>query len=69
VVDRLPPHRKWIGWREDASVAPPVIERCYYCSFGVSAPLEQAREAFEEHACDRPRPETSSRRRRGFSLR
>jgi hypothetical protein len=46
-----------------------VTTKCSHCSFEVSAPLEEARAAFERHACDRPRPETSSRRRRGFSLR
>jgi hypothetical protein len=36
--------------------------------FTVSAPLEQARQAFTEHRCNRPKPTMSVRRRRGFSI-
>jgi hypothetical protein len=43
-----------------------VVERCVHCDFTVSAPLEEARQAFAEHECDRPRPPTAVRRRREF---
>jgi hypothetical protein len=33
----------------------PVVERCAYCEFVIVAPLEQARQAFAEHVCDRSR--------------
>jgi hypothetical protein len=50
------------------SPEPPVVERCAYCDFTVSAPLEQARQAFAQHACDRPKP-VATARRSGFALR
>jgi hypothetical protein len=31
-----------------------VVERCAYCGFTTNAPLEQARQAFKAHQCDRP---------------
>jgi hypothetical protein len=54
----------WVGMA-------PVRTTCAYCGFTVTAALEQARDAFEQHRCDRPRPVASSRRRRGggFALR
>jgi hypothetical protein len=71
--------RQWQGWGVPGNGAryrgpfpafpePPVTERCAYCSFTVSAPLEEAREAFQAHECGRPRPVTSKRRRSGFAL-
>jgi hypothetical protein len=45
-----------------------IVERCAFCSFVATGPLEQARRAFAEHACDRPRPVTSKRRRSGLAL-
>jgi hypothetical protein len=69
VTDRLPQERRWQGWREGMFAEARVTERCAYCSFTVSAPLEQARQSFAEHVCDRPKPEPMKRRTRGFSLR
>jgi hypothetical protein len=46
-----------------------VTSACAYCDFSVSAPLEQARQAFRAHHCNRPKPETTVRRRSGFALR
>jgi hypothetical protein len=43
-----------------------VVERCALCDFSVSAPLEEARQAFEGHECARP---TRTVRRRGFGPR
>jgi hypothetical protein len=49
-------HRRWHGWADPAASAP-VVERCAYCSFVTSGPLEETRQAFTEHVCDsRPRP-------------
>jgi hypothetical protein len=36
------------------------MERCAFCSFSLSAPLEQARQAFVAHECARPRPTRTS---------
>ena len=44
-----------------------VTTKCSHCSFEVSAPLEEAREAFEAHRCDRPKPKSTVRRRSSFS--
>jgi hypothetical protein len=60
---------RWLGWERGALPQPVVVERCAYCNFAVSAPFEQARQAFEQHVCDRPKPTTTKRRRSGFSLR
>jgi hypothetical protein len=46
-----------------------VVERCEFCSFVATGPLEQARRAFAEHECGRPKPEKSVSRRSGFALR
>jgi hypothetical protein len=49
-------HRRWHGWAEQAAGVR-AVERCAYCSFVTSGPLEEARQAFTEHVCDsRPRP-------------
>ena len=67
----LPDRRRWEGWTEHgAPVIAHVVERCAYCSFSASGPVEQMRQAFAEHVCDRPAPPAVSRRRRdGFVLR
>ena len=31
-----------------------VVERCAFCDFSVSAPLDEARQAFVRHECRRP---------------
>ena len=61
-------HRRWQGWGEYA-LERPVVERCAYCDFVASGTVKQARQAFAEHVCDRPRPTTTVRRRSGFRLR
>jgi hypothetical protein len=40
-----------------------VVERWAFCSFVATGPLEEARRAFAEHECDRPKPTTTVRRR------
>jgi bacterioferritin-associated ferredoxin len=47
----------------------PVTVKCGHCSFLAFAPLEEARAAFEQHDCDRPKPEPSKRRPGGFRFR
>jgi hypothetical protein len=47
----------------------PIICRCAFCSLKVKAPLEETRQAFERHECNRPRPTSTVRRRSGFALR
>jgi hypothetical protein len=37
------------------------VERCAHCHFTVSAALEEARQAFQAHQCNRPKPETTVR--------
>ncbi len=60
---------RWQNTRERLGFPEPAVtERCAFCSFSVSAPLEQAREAFAEHLCDRPKAPTTVRRRSGFAL-
>jgi hypothetical protein len=48
--------RRWQGFGGGFPMfpEPPVIERCAHCDFTVSAPLEDARQAFAKHRCDRP---------------
>jgi hypothetical protein len=48
---------RWQGWRDRVGLPEPIVlERCGFCDFAVSAPLEEARGAFEAHVCNRPRP-------------
>lgn len=49
-------------------LGPPVTERCAYCPFVVTAPVGQARDAWAEHDCDRPRP-AKRQRSSGFTIR
>jgi hypothetical protein len=51
VSGKLPDDRRWQGWGEVVRVDARVVERCSYCSFTASGPLEQARAAFREHVC------------------
>ncbi len=67
-MSKLPDGRRWQGWGEHALVDAQVVERCAYCDFTVTASALEAREAFAKHECDRPKPTTSVRRRRGFSI-
>ena len=65
-----PPRPQAAGSRSAAALpphdpGPPVRERCAFCSFEASAPLEQARAAFAQHECERPRPEPRPKRRPG----
>ena len=60
---------RWQGWDELAAESAPVVERCAYCEFVASGPVEAARQAFERHECDLPKPTTTARRRSGFRLR
>ena len=46
-----------------------VTARCAFCSFTVTALVEEAHAAFEAHVCDRPKPVVSKGRRSGFALR
>jgi hypothetical protein len=61
--------RRWQGFGAGLPMFPEakIVERCVHCDFTVSAVLEEARQAFERHECDRPKPTTTLRRRRGFS--
>jgi hypothetical protein len=43
-----------------------VVERCAFCSFVATGPLEEAGRAFAEHECDRPKPTTTVLRRSGY---
>jgi len=40
-----------------------VIARCGYCSWTVTADVEEAHAAFEAHRCDRPKPAKRKQRR------
>ena len=40
---------------------------CAFCDFAARGTVEETREAFAEHVCDRPRPTETKRRRGGFS--
>jgi hypothetical protein len=42
-----------------------IVERCAFCSFVATGPLEDVRRAFERHQCDRPLPTVSKRRAAG----
>jgi hypothetical protein len=55
------------GWLTDLNVrlGQPILCKCAHCSFEIRAPLEQARQAFAEHRCSRPRPTVSKRRAAG----
>jgi hypothetical protein len=64
---RTRPARRRQGWGVPMSPEPSVVERCCYCDFTVSAPLEEARQAFQAHVCARPRPTSTKRRRSSFS--
>jgi hypothetical protein len=68
--DYLVDEYRWQNLRERPGVAvePAVTERCAFCSFSVSATLEKARQAFEEHECARPSAKATVRRRCGFAL-
>jgi hypothetical protein len=59
---------RWGSWSA-AFADMTVVERCAFCDFTISAPVETAHAAFEAHECGRPKPETSVRRRSGFALR
>jgi hypothetical protein len=61
---------RWQNWRERVGLPlePVVTSACSFCAFRVTCPLEQAREAFEQHECSRPKPVTSKRRTSGFAL-
>lgn len=54
---------RWQGWDELAAESVPVVERCAFCSFRASGPVEEARQAFERHERDRPPPPAVSKRR------
>jgi hypothetical protein len=43
-----------------------VVASCALCEVEIRAPLEKAREAFEAHDCDQPKPTTTVRRRSGY---
>jgi hypothetical protein len=59
--------RRWTNFgRMVMSPEATVVERCEFCSFVATGPLEKAREAFEAHECDRPKPTTTVRRRSGY---
>jgi hypothetical protein len=60
--------RRWQGWDDQAAEGAPVVERCSYCAFTASGPVEETRQAFAEHVCDRPKP-TTTHRTSGFVLR
>jgi hypothetical protein len=55
------------GWAEHQLVDTRVIERCAFCDFTITVPVEEAWEAFREHECSRPRPAPSGRRA-GFHI-
>ena len=59
----------WQGWDELAAESAPVVQRCSYSEFVASGPVEAARQAFERHECDRPKPTTTASRGSGFRLR
>ena len=46
----------------------PIECRCAFCEWTITAPIEEARQAFHQHQCPRPRPTATTRRRRGFQL-
>jgi hypothetical protein len=46
-----------------------LVEPCAFCSFVATGPLEEARQAFTEHVCDRAEGAVSKRSRSGLSLR
>jgi hypothetical protein len=59
----LASYRTSFGVAQPGTVLPVdtrVVERCAYCGFTTNAPLEQAREAFQAHRCDRPQPVKSN---------
>jgi hypothetical protein len=57
---------RWQNLRKSVGLPEPVVtERCSYCRFVIEALVEEARAAFAEHACDRPRPGVSKLHKRG----
>jgi hypothetical protein len=60
---------RWQSWSTTAFADMMVVARCAYCDFNTSAPVEEARTAFQTHECDRPKPGTTVRRRSGFGMR
>ena len=45
-----------------------VTERCAYCDFSARGSLEDVRERWEAHACERPPPPKQKRRGGGFRI-
>jgi hypothetical protein len=39
---------------------------CAFCDWRATGTVEETRQAFEQHACDHPKPEKSVRRRSGY---
>jgi hypothetical protein len=68
-LSKTPDRHRWQGFGEGVFVDTRIVEKCSYCDFTVSAPFEQARQAFEQHVCGRPKVTVSKRRRSGFLLR
>ena len=58
---------------EPEIVLEPIVERCAYCDFAVAGDVDDARQAFVKHVCDRPPPPAVSAlsrpRRRGWRSR
>jgi IS30 family transposase len=58
---------------EQEVVLEPIVERCAYCNFETVGDVDDARQAFVNHVCDRPPPPAVSAlsrpRRRGWRSR
>jgi hypothetical protein len=58
---------------EPEVVLDPVVARCAYCDFVAAGDVDDARQAFAKHVCNRPPPPAvsalSHRRRRGWRTR
>jgi hypothetical protein len=49
---------------EQKVVIDPVVARCAYCDFVARGEVDEARQAFSEHVCNRPPPPAKSARSR-----
>jgi hypothetical protein len=56
---------RWRSLSDGLPLYLPIVQRCAFCDFRVEAPLEEARQAFADHVCDRPMPATK-RKASGF---
>jgi hypothetical protein len=68
-VSKVDDLHRWQDFGEHVPGSSLVVERCSFCSFEIVSSFEEARAAFEQHKCGRPKPEPTKRRASGFKFR